>query len=291
MLTSSFSNKPYWLQFCYLLFFIAGGLTIFSSFAIFVGKFCLALNTNFRWNIYVIQSISSFGLFFVPAIFFSYCATKELFSYSRAKQTVPFLLIGYVVVLSILLLPLIVFLGYYNEQIVLPEFMKNIEVWMRTMEDSNKIIAQKLTANSNAPVLMLNIFFMALLPAMFEEFLFRGTLQPFFTKWFANKHLAITFTAFIFSTIHFQFYGFIPRILLGIYLGYLLVWGKSLWLPIVAHFLHNAVSLILDFFAQQQGIDLEAIEPKEIEYFYPAVLFCSICVTLGIYWIWKKSKV
>jgi len=119
--------------------------------------------------------------------------------------------------------------------------------------------------------------------------LFRGTLQPFFTKWFANKHVAIIVTAFIFSAIHFQFYGFIPRFLIGIYLGYLFVWGKSLWLPIIAHFMHNANSLIFDYGAQRRGIDLEAIDPSQIPEFYPVVLFCAFCVGVGAYYLWRKT--
>jgi len=138
--------------------------------------------------------------------------------------------------------------------------------------------------------LLINIVIMAFLPAIFEEFLFRGTLQPLFTKWFANKHVAIIVTAFIFSAIHFQFYGFIPRFLLGIYLGYLLVWSQSLWLPIIAHFMHNATSLIFDYGAQRRGIDLETVDPSQIQGFYAAVLFCTFCVALGVYYIKSYSK-
>jgi membrane protease YdiL (CAAX protease family) len=196
--------------------------------------------------------------------------------------------VGYVLVLSLFLVPVIACIGYFNEQISLPESMKPIEEWMRKMEDANKILAKSLTANSNISILLLNITFMALLPAIFEEFLFRGTLQPFFSNWFSNKQVAIIITAFIFSAIHFQFYGFIPRFLLGVYLGYLFVWGKSLWLPIIAHFAHNAVSLIFDFVAQKKCIDLESIEPNQITGFYPSVIFCAVCVGCGIYWLKKK---
>ena len=131
---------------------------------------------------------------------------------------------------------------------------------------------------------------MALTPAIFEEFLFRGTMQPFFTKWFGNKPVAIVVTAFIFSAIHFQFYGFIPRFLLGIYLGYLLIWGKSLWLPIIAHFMHNAASLILDFSAQKRNIDLESLDPTQIKGFYQILLFSTLFVGLGLYWMWRNRK-
>jgi hypothetical protein len=173
--------------------------------------------------------------------------------------------------------------------IAFPESMQKIEMWMRELEEVSKSILQTLTANSNITILFLNIFAMALLPAIFEEFLFRGTLQPFFTKWFVNKHIAIIVTAFIFSAIHFQFFGFIPRFLLGIYLGYMFIWGKSLWLPIVAHFMHNAVSLIFHYVAQRRSIDLEEIDPNQITGFYPAVIICTFCIGLGIYFLWKQA--
>jgi membrane protease YdiL (CAAX protease family) len=229
-------------------------------------------------------------MFLVPALLFSYFANKNWFSYSSSNKVTHPTLVGSVVILSILIIPIIACLGHFNEQITLPEFMQKIEIWMREMEEANKVFTQKLTANSNIVILLANIFIMALLPALFEEFLFRGTLQPFFTKWFANKHIAIIRTAFIFSAIHFQFYGFIPRFLLGIYLGYLLVWGKSLWLPIIAHFMHNTVSIILDFVAQKRSIDMETIDPNQITGFYPVVMLCAALVGLGVYFLWKKGK-
>jgi membrane protease YdiL (CAAX protease family) len=284
-----FSNKPYWLQFCYLLLLIVVGLTVFGALALLVGQLSGA-TTGSRWYLYVIQSISSFGIFFAPALLFSYCATKKWFSYGEADKIAPPPLVGYVLILSLPILPVIACLGYFNEHISLVTSMQNLEMWMREMEEASKIVLQTLTANSTIPILLLNIVVMAIFPALFEEFLFRGTLQPLFVKWFNNKHVAIIVTAFIFSAIHFQFYGFIPRFLLGIYLGYLLIWGKSLWLPIIAHFMHNAVSLIFDYGAQRRGIDLETIDPNQITEFYPIALFSTFCVMLGIYYLWKKSK-
>jgi membrane protease YdiL (CAAX protease family) len=191
-------------------------------------------------------------------------------------------------VLSVLILPIVACLGCFNEQITFPESMKNIEMWMREMEESNKAILQTLIENSNIFILLLNIIMLALLPAMFEEFLFRGTLQPFFTQWLRNKSLAIIITAFIFSAIHFQFYGFLPRFFLGIYLGYLFIWGKSLWIPIIAHFMHNTNSLILNYILQQNDIDIDAIELNQISEFYPVVIFCTFSIVFFIYMLWKK---
>jgi membrane protease YdiL (CAAX protease family) len=254
------------------------------------GKICFGGDTGTRSYLYVIQSISLFGTFLVPALLFSYFATKKWFSYNEADKIAPPSMVGYVVILSLFILPIIACLGYFNEQIALPESMQKIEIWMREMEESSKQIIEILTANSNIFILLANIVIMALFPAIFEEFLFRGTLQPFFTKWFTNKHVAIIVTAFIFSAVHFQFYGFIPRFLLGIYLGYLFVWGRSLWLPIIAHFMHNANSVILDYCTQRRGIDMEAIDPSQIPGFYWVVLGCVVCVGVGGWRLWRKGS-
>jgi len=284
-----FANKSYWFQFCYLLLFIIVGITVFGSISMLTGQLGI-IEINYRLYLYVIQFINSFGVFFFPALLFSYCASKKWFSYSDADKTVPLPLLSYVLILSLFILPIVICLGYFNEQITFPKSMHNIEIWMQKMEETSRMALLTLTANSTIAILLLNIMVIALFTALFEEFLFRGTLQPFLTKWFTNKHVAIIITAFIFSAIHFQFYGSIPRFLLGIYLGYLLLWGKSLWLPIIAHFMHNAVSLILDYGAQKRGIDLETIEPNQIKEFYPMVLFCTFCGMFCIYHLWKKSK-
>jgi len=283
-------GKSPWLQLLYLLFFIVGGLTIFGSLALLAGKLFFAEDAHSRGFLYLTNFISTLGIFFVPALLFSFYSTKKWFSYSEANKIAPPQMIGMVLVLSFFILPVIAYLGYFNEQIALPESMQKIETWMREMEEAAKVFTQTLTANSSFSILMVNIVIMALFPAVFEEFLFRGTIQPFFTKWFNNKHIAIILTAFIFSAIHFQFFGFIPRFLLGIYLGYLFIWGKSLWLPIIAHFLHNAVSIILDFGAQKRGIDLEAIDLNQMKEFYPVVLVCVCVVAFGVFSLWKKQS-
>ena len=284
-----FTGKSYWSRLGFLVLFVLSGMIIFGAVAVWL-PIVLKLNENSRNYIYVVQTVSSLGLFLCPALLFSYCNSKKLFAYSWADKTTSVSLIGIVILLSLFILPIIAFLGYFNEQLALPETLKNIEIWMKNMEEANKNLLKTLTDNSNLFILILNIVVMALFPALFEEFLFRGTLQPFFTNWFQNKHLAILLTAFIFSFIHFQFYGFIPRFLLGIYLGYLLVWGKSLWLPIVAHFLHNALSLFFDFVAQRKGIDLDTVNPSETVGFYPLVLVCVMCVATGIYLMWRKAR-
>jgi membrane protease YdiL (CAAX protease family) len=92
--------------------------------------------------------------------------------------------------------------------------------------------------------MMLNVFVVAVMPSIGEELIFRGVIQKVFSNIFRSGHLAIWMTAFVFSAIHFQFYGFIPRFILGLIFGYLFFWSGKLWLPIITHFVNNAVPTI-----------------------------------------------
>ena len=92
--------------------------------------------------------------------------------------------------------------------------------------------------------MLFNLFMIAVLPAIGEEFIFRGVFQKILYNLIKNNHLAVWMTAFIFSAIHLQFYGFIPRLILGLAFGYLFLWSRTIWLPVIAHFVNNAVPTI-----------------------------------------------
>ena len=120
--------------------------------------------------------------------------------------------------------------------------------WMKSMEESAALLTERFLAADNIGELLLNVGLMALLPAFSEEISFRGTLQQIIyrqktaslqeqrAKTDLGAHVAIWVTAFIFSAIHMQFYGFVPRMLMGAMFGYVFVWSGSLWIPIVMHF-------------------------------------------------------
>ena len=85
----------------------------------------------------------------------------------------------------------------------------------------------------------------AIIPAVCEELVFRGVMLPLFAKMTRNIHVAIWTTAFLFSLIHVQFYGFLPRMFMGALLGYLVIWSGSLWSSILAHFVNNASAFLM----------------------------------------------
>lgn len=143
----------------------------------------------------------------------------------------------------------------WNAGIKLPESLAGVEAWAERMEESAKVLTDYLIEFNSTEYFMLTIFFIAVIPGIGEELLFRGLLQNIFRRIFKNDHAAVWVAAILFSAIHFQFYGFMPRMLLGALFGYLYVWTGNLLIPIVAHFLNNSVSLIA-LYIYQKGLTI-----------------------------------
>ena len=137
-------------------------------------------------------------------------------------------------------IPAINLLADLNSRIDLPDSLDFIEQKFKAYEASAAALTERFLQADNAGVLILNIGLMAILPALSEELSFRGTLQQLL----GNKHLAIWITAVIFSAIHMQFYGFIPRMLMGAMFGYVFVWTGCLWIPMVMHFTNNGLAVL-----------------------------------------------
>jgi hypothetical protein len=133
----------------------------------------------------------------------------------------------------------------------------------------------------------------AILPALGEELFFRGILQRIFVEWTRNSHVGVILAAFLFSFIHFQFYGFIPRFLLGLYFGYLLVWSSSIWAPVAGHLINNGIAVLYYHFAvRPMGdtmMDKLGIEQGAYYALYLSVFLTSAIIGL-IYLHEKQSK-
>jgi membrane protease YdiL (CAAX protease family) len=165
-------------------------------------------------------------------------------------------------------LPAINLVGYFNQQMSLPAFLEPLEQWMKTAEANAAHLTEQFLSVTTFDGLIINILLMALLPAVAEELTFRGVLQRLIqtqTNEAINRegkrvHLAIWCTAILFSAIHMQFYGFLPRMLMGALFGYALVWTGSLWIPILMHFTNNAMAVILYFLAIRSGWDMDKVD-------------------------------
>lgn len=234
-----------------------------------------------------LQTFNTIGMFLVPALLFSFFQQKRWFSYNCADQlprSIPAVL--YVIIAAMLILPLAGVLVELGKLMTWPSFMSGIEEWMHEKQAASDRVLEMMTADPHISTLLLNLLVCALLPAVCEEFFFRGSLQQLLHHWFKNSHAAIWVTGFIFSAIHLQIDGFVARWLLGAYLGYLLVWSGSLWVPILAHFLHNALSIIIQHIVIANGTI-----PEE-NFTFSSILFTILALLFliaFIYLIYRSS--
>jgi membrane protease YdiL (CAAX protease family) len=181
-------------------------------------------------------------------------------------------------------IPVINFLAMWNEGLHFPQFLADVEQWMRTSEAKSAAIIEYFLVMNSYTDLVINLVVIALIPAIGEELLFRGVIQRQITKWRNNHHLAIWVSAFLFSALHIQFLGFIPRFLIGAFFGYLFVWSGSIWLPIITHFFNNALAVIL-YFKSPLSLDMETIGAQEDQ--LSLVLLCFLAVCLLLYLLYQ----
>ena len=200
--------------------------------------------------LYYLQGLQTFGLFILPAVLVNKLIFKKeenFFTGNHSEILVTGFLILFALVFSS---PLLQWIIQWNVGIRLPESMKGIESTLQSLEKERFEVTRRLMENKSLLIFFVNILVISVLPALGEEFFFRGLLQKILVDWFRNPHLGIIIAAFCFSAIHMQFYGFFPRLLLGLFFGYLYFWSKNIWVPVLAHFLNNTLAVCLAFFAE-----------------------------------------
>ena len=165
----------------------------------------------------------------------------------------------------------------WNSNITFPEWMSSFEQFAKNMESQLKEMMEYLTEMNSFGYFLLSLFVIAIVPAIGEELVFRGMLQNLFRLTFKNPHVAIWVTGFIFGAIHMQFYGMVPRMLLGVLFGYLYWWSGNLLVPMIAHFLNNGLSIILLYIHQ---IGLSNIDVESDDAFPAAYIFIFSVLTI-----------
>ena len=190
----------------------------------------------------VLQSIFQLIL---PALLTALLVTRMPADFLRLRSGFSIGMLIWAFVILMLSTPAMNFIINWNNEMSLPESMSGLEEWFRNSEDRAVHSLAVLQGQHNVINLIVSSLIMGLLAGFGEELFFRGAFQRLLTTGGVNRHVAVWSVAFVFSAIHFQFYGFVPRLLLGAYLGYLLVWSKSLWLPIAIHALNNTLYVTL----------------------------------------------
>jgi len=196
-----------------------------------------------------LQFVQTVATFLIPPILCAWLwdAERRPFAWLKMDKRVDGSLFALAVVLMVCAVPAINLLADLNSRITLPESMAAWEAKMKSMEDAAAALTERFLQVDNLGGLIINLGLMALLPALSEELSFRGTLQQTINNQQStiNNHVAVWLTAIVFSAIHMQFYGFIPRMLMGAMFGYVFLWTGSLWVPIVMHFTNNALAVVV----------------------------------------------
>jgi membrane protease YdiL (CAAX protease family) len=196
------------------------------------------------WMLQSTQFISSVTTFLLPTLITAWLCSERPGEFLFLHGT-PGLRIFFLAALAtILISPTVTLAGHFNTQMQLPASMAPVEEWMREAEDLVATLVAKMLSDKSTRSFLVNLTVIALAAGVTEEFLFRGALFSLLRRIIRNHHVLIWTTAIIFSAIHFQFYGFIPRMLLGAYLGYLLCLTGNIWVPVFAHALNNTLAII-----------------------------------------------
>lgn len=241
-----------------------------------------------------IQLTQTIVVFIIPALIVACCASKcRPFAWWKMDKAISWKQLGISCALILVAAPCINLLAHLNEQIHLPECLSDLETNLRQMEDAATELTIAFMQCDSLLGLLANIGLLAILPGLAEEITFRGTIQRCL-NW-QNKngkrmHIAIWITAILFSAIHMQFYGFIPRMLLGAWFGYVVWWTGSLWIPIAMHITNNLLAVLTYTYMDHNHIDVENIDSIGTnDTLWIGILSC-ICIVAGIYYQFKICK-
>lgn len=240
------------------LLLLLGTAVFFAVMAIAVWKVFFGANPTEINSVRWFQFAQAVGIFIVPPFVLAYLWSDKPVGYLCLDKRPGLGSVFFVVLFMLLVIPFVNMLGEWNQQLRLPSAFAVIEAQMKASEAEIALLTKKLLDVHSLEGLFGNVFLIAFIPAFGEELFFRGALQRILEN---KKHaiIAIWLAAFIFSAIHLQFYGFMPRLLMGVFFGYLLVWGGNLWLPVLAHFTNNAVAIVF-YYLKHNGFQVFDID-------------------------------
>ncbi len=231
-----------------------------------IGSLDESESTKYWWVLMTSQGLTSFLLFILtPYLYLVYYLKTDFrpirFGSDRMMKGIMLTLattFSFMIVNS--------FFVEWNQNIDLPDSLQVLEDTLSRLEESLAELTMFITDFSSIPQLLMALLVVAVLPAIGEEFFFRGVLQTIMQKLTGNPHVAIWVTGILFGAFHLQFYGVVPRSLLGIIFGYLFYYSGNLLYPMIAHFLNNGLSLILMFLFNRGliGYDIEDAESLPI---------------------------
>jgi membrane protease YdiL (CAAX protease family) len=234
-----------------------------------------------RW----LQFISTFFFMAIPSLVFARIMNNKPFEYIGFNSAISgkqvFLIIG----IMFMALFVSTTLSKVNEMIPLTS---GAEKYFRGLEDE---YSKEMMAIANMKTMqdyLASLFIIAFLPAIFEEMLFRGTLQPIMINLTRNAFTGILITSILFSAIHISYYGFLPRLALGLIIGYVFYYSKNLWLSSLTHFLYNAYGVSQMYALSRKGmLTPEAMSDDSASVYYGLLAAVAL---FGIFIFFKRES-
>lgn len=289
-------KEPY-LQLLILFGFIAGAFILLSIGTVIYGftaygadflKDPTRLASLEPANIFALKVqliIQQLLIFLAPALLMA-VVERQRANQFYGTQTPKANLLLLVLMIMFFSTPIMSWVAELNQNMSLPSYLKGVERWMRAMEDAGEETTKAILKVDNIGGFAFNILVIALIPAICEEFLFRGALQRTIVRLVKNHHVGIWIGAIVFSAIHFQFFGFLPRMLLGAAFGYIYYWTGSLHYTIFAHFLNNAFAVSVSYYLQVNNLPPEKADEMNLSWYGYVI---SVILTIALFKIFKDQ--
>lgn len=225
--------------------FFFTGMLIASVFTMLVMKGDNGEMDITRTGVLVSSVVQNIIAFIAPVLLLAWLVSSRPWKELYITEIPRWRAVAGVLLIYIVSVPGMTWLTAVNEAVTFPQWLSGLEEILHLMEDQAAESTDKILDVTSSGALVVNILIVGVLTGVGEEMFFRAGIQNFIHRGNTpvRPWIAVWVTAFIFSVMHFQFFGFLPRLLLGAYFGYLLVWTRSLWVPVIAHALNNSVAV------------------------------------------------
>lgn len=257
-----FREKPLWYQCLLLVTLLAGSFVITSLFTLIVPViYHIPLSEmsgsghspGFVAAMRLDQLIGSIGIMLVPSLLFYRLTQSEPWERLGLKSSGSGWYYPVALIVVLVSIPMVQVLAEWNQHLHLPRALSGLDKWMRDTEQDNDALIERLLTMPRVTDMLANLLVMALIPALCEEVFFRGVLQKLFVNATRSPIAGILIGAAVFSALHGQFLGFFSRMALGVVLGCLYWYSRSLWPCILAHFAYNGVQVLYFYIQQHQS--------------------------------------
>lgn len=236
------------------------GLILFFAFATIITSLASghwgipgSLDNNYLNSLRIMQISQTIGMFIFPAVVMAFLSSKKPWRWLGFQPMIKKEAL-LAIVIMIAFIPGINLIAELNGMIPVPQ-------WMIDLEKSAEQTLKSLLITDSFSIFSINLLMVGILPAIGEELFFRSLLQKYFIQATKNPHWGVFITSFIFSAIHMQFLGFIPRLLMGMAFGYIYLWTGTILIPMLMHFVNNSMAVVLYYMVGlgQLPIDIEEI--------------------------------